>query len=155
MANPTKNSRPLNMAATLVLLLAWAFMSLVWVINWDVGYNSDVAMIGLMARSIAAGAEFPVYVWTTGYQGILPEAWFAAGLFHLFGSGPLVLSLTATVYTSLFLWVYFLAIRRFFDSPTAWLTLLLTIISCPQFYRQMLRTLPNYGPLHMQNVINN
>jgi len=135
------------------VIASWAIIWGAYLIFWDLGYNSDVAMIGLMAKRVAVGAEFPVFVWTVGYNGILSEAYLAAGLFNVFGVSPLVLSLAAIFYASLFLWVFYLAIRRFFDSSTALLAVLLIIISCPQFYGQFLRTVPNYSTIHLGGVL--
>ena len=140
-------------ALPLVVLCALVAVWGAYLWCWDLSYNSDVAMIGLMARRIAAGLEQPIFVWTVGYQGMFLEGYLAAALFKLFGVSPLVLSLAPTIYALLFLAALFVAVRKYFDAVTAWLTLLLLVVSCPMFLGQFLRTLPNYPEMHLGGVI--
>ena len=57
--------------------------------------DSDIAVVGLMARHALAGEFYPLY-WGNHYGGSL-ESLAAAGLFAVFGSGPRALNATAAL----------------------------------------------------------
>lgn len=137
------------LAILIALMLIWGG----YLYRWDLHYNSDVAMIGLMGKRIADGLETPIFVWTVGYQGVFLAAYLAAGLFKIFGISPFVLSLAPAFYCTLFLVALFYAVRRCFNRPTAMLTVFLVVVSCPQFYSQFLRTLPNYPEIHLGGML--
>ncbi|MBU1154386.1 MAG: glycosyltransferase family 39 protein, partial [Proteobacteria bacterium] len=57
--------------------------------------DSDIAVVGLMARHALNGEFYPLY-WGNHYGGTL-EPLIAAGVFSLFGSGPRALNATAVL----------------------------------------------------------
>ncbi len=57
--------------------------------------DSDIAVVGLMARHALAGEFYPLY-WGNHYGGSL-ESLAAAGIFAVFGSGPRALNATAAL----------------------------------------------------------
>lgn len=57
--------------------------------------DSDIAVVGLMARHVLAGEFYPLY-WGNHYGGSL-ESLAAAGVFALTGSGPRALNATAAL----------------------------------------------------------
>lgn len=139
--------------ATLVLVGTAIFIWAAYIVNWDIGYNSDVAMIGLMAKNIAFAGERPIFVWSVGYQGVFLEAYLAAFFFKIFGVSPLVASLSPLVYCLAFVGMFFVTIRKFFDGPTAWLATVLLAIGSPGYFAHMLRTLPNYPEIHLGGML--
>src|SRR3954451_9991864 len=75
--------------------------------------DGDEAVVGLMARHIAFGAERPVFYWGQPYLGSL-EAFTAAPLFKLFDSSTALLKLVPTLYSLGFLAVCAVMTRRLF-----------------------------------------
>ncbi len=59
----------------LVAALMFSYFSILYIQRWYIGYSSDTALIGLMAKHISELKEFPVFVWSVGYQGIILEAY--------------------------------------------------------------------------------
>jgi hypothetical protein len=89
------------------------------------GWNSDTAIFGFMARAIYAGREFPIFFWGQSYMGPLTPL-LAAGvgwLLHLLGTepaaGPLALRIAAAAELLAAIVIYWAALRRAFDRATA------------------------------------
>jgi hypothetical protein len=83
------------------------------------GWNSDAALFGLMARAMRAGSDFPLYFWGQFYLGTLTSM-IAAVL----GAGPLALRLAAALEVALAACFFWLALRRAFGRIAAMLALL-------------------------------
>jgi hypothetical protein len=77
--------------AILALALV-AARSLVWVCWEQSHFDSDQAIYGLMAKHLAEGRAFPVFMYGQTYM-LAVEAWLAAPLFALFGSSVALLKL--------------------------------------------------------------
>ena len=73
-------------AAALVLLRSAIFVFL------DSVFDSDQAVVGLMAKHLSEGRALPVFKYGQDYQ-LAVEAWLAAPLFWLFGPSLLALKL--------------------------------------------------------------
>lgn len=58
--------------------------------------DSDEAVVGLMARHLVHGREFPVMYWGQGYGGTI-EPMVSAALFAVFGSSVLALKATSLI----------------------------------------------------------
>jgi len=76
----------LAVAVTLVLLRSAVF---VW---FEANFDSDQALIGLMAKHISEGRSFPLFTYGQNYN-LAVEAWMAAPLFWLAGSSVAMLKL--------------------------------------------------------------
>jgi len=88
--------------------------------------HSDEAIIGLMARHIAQGREFPVYFYGQTFNGgAALEAWLAAPLFLAFGPSVLALKAVVVVLSLASLLVFALFVRRFFGERVALMAALL------------------------------
>ncbi|MFI5846095.1 hypothetical protein ACIA8K_40970 [Catenuloplanes sp. NPDC051500] len=75
--------------------------------------NSDEATMGLAGAHIAAGADLPIWFYGQAYMGTI-EAYLAAPLFALFGSGTLLLRLPLLLGYAAFLFLmYRLTVRLF------------------------------------------
>ena len=120
-------------------------MPALFVYCWTVYYNSDYAMIGLMARGVLHHGERPIHVWTVGYQGILFEVYAVAAAFKLWGESPRVLHLVPWAVFLIFLGFYYRSVKESLGTRLASLALLFVLISTPTVYGLVLRTQPNYG----------
>jgi hypothetical protein len=141
-----------NAASALVLILI-LIVTLSFYHYWKAGYSSDSAMIGLMAKSILERGERPIYVWSIGYQGILLEAYATALVFKVFGMNPFTLSL----FNMVCLWGVFTAfyfyLREFLDSWIALLATAFLALSSFDFYRNVIRTQPNYTETYLFGIL--
>lgn len=139
--------------------LFWlAFLSVVIVTalffyQWRIGFSSDPAMIGLMAKSILERGERPIFVWNVGYQGILLEAYAVALSFKLFGVSPWSLNVWNTICLWLAFFLFYRCVKRFSDISTALLSVLLLAVSAAPFYALAMRTLPNYTETYLFGFI--
>ena len=68
--------------------------------NWP-PTNSDEGTMGLMARHIAYGGEYPIVFYGQNYMGAL-EAYIAAAMFHLFGPSLFTLRLSVILLNAFF-----------------------------------------------------
>ncbi|MEO8681776.1 MAG: hypothetical protein ABI665_22210 [Vicinamibacterales bacterium] len=86
-------SRPLAIAlgVAAALVLARSAVFLLWE---QAGFDSDQAIFGLMAKHIAEGRAFPMFIYGDQYM-LAMQAWLAAPLFAIFG--PSVALLKAPV----------------------------------------------------------
>ena len=133
------------MMRTSILALC-AIMSCSWYVwNWDLAFNSDFAMIGLVGRHILQTGEQFIYVPKVNYQGLLVEGNLSALLFLFLGESPRVLHLCAAIIFCLFLISYHFAVKAWFSQRIAFLSTLLMCFSSPLFFGSVLRTQPYYG----------
>ena len=99
--------------------------------KWDM-YDSDEAIVGLMAMHILSGENFPVFNYGYPKLGSL-EAYVTAVMFKLFGvsilSHRLAILIFAVIYS---LAMYFLSVRLFKSKKIGLLTLCFTLV-CPSF----------------------
>ena len=128
----------------LLAIISLGILTYFYIIEWQIGYSSDTALIGLMGKAIAEHGERPIFVWSVGYQGMFLEAYLVALFFRLFGVGPLVLNLAPMVYLWLGLAVWTYGTAKVVKPGAAVLGLIITIFSMPMFYQINLRTMPNY-----------
>lgn len=70
----------LTIAAALILL-----RSIVWIWFEQSGFDSDQAVVGLMAKHLAEGRAFPLFFYGQHYM-LAVEPWLAAPFFMLFGA---------------------------------------------------------------------
>ena len=68
----------LAVAVTLVLLRSAVF------VLFEANFDSDQALIGLMAKHISEGRTFPLFTYGQNYN-LAVEAWMAAPLFWIAG----------------------------------------------------------------------
>ncbi|NDC25405.1 MAG: hypothetical protein EBZ49_14930, partial [Proteobacteria bacterium] len=112
--------------------------------HWDLFFNSDFAMVGLVGQRILETGEQFIFVPKVGYQGLLIEGNLSALLFKVLGTSPQVLHLTAVIAFTVFLASYFFALRVWFDLKVACISTFLMCWSSPLFFEKVLRTQPNY-----------
>jgi hypothetical protein len=124
--------------------LAVAGVTSLFLYHWRIGYNSDHVMIGLMAKSILGRGDRPIFVWSVGYQGMLLEGYAVALCFKIFGINPWSLNLWNTICLWLVFILFYRCVRRFTDTSTALLSVLLLTVSAASFYALAMRTQPNY-----------
>ena len=128
---------------TIIGTLAWliyAFLS-----NWSLGYNSDQALLGLMAKSVLENGERPIFVWSVGYQGIFMEVYATALVFHWFEANPFYLNFAPTFYFCVFLGLFYKVLRQYFDKMVAAFSCLFLLLSTPTLYLLTMRALPNFS----------
>jgi hypothetical protein len=112
-------------------LLASLGISAWYLYHWQVFFNSDFAMIGLIAERILKTGETYLYVPTVGYQGLLIEAYLSALLFKYFGMTPRVLHFTAVLNFLVFVFWFYQAARVWFGKKEAQLSVLFLCVSSP------------------------
>src|SRR5439155_7031169 len=77
-----RNSHLVGAAALAAALIA--IRSIVWICFEQSGFDSDQAVVGLMAKNLADGRAFPLFFYGQHYM-LAVEPWLAAPLFKLFG----------------------------------------------------------------------
>lgn len=99
----------------IVALLLGAGLKAILILSNSVPFNSDEAIVGLMARHIIQG-EQPVFFYGQAYMGSL-DAWLISFAFRLFGdSGATMRFLQALLYL-IFVGTLWLLGRRLFSNP--------------------------------------
>jgi hypothetical protein len=74
-------------------------------------FDADQAVFGLMAKHLAEGRAFPLFMYGQSYiLGV--EAWMAAPLFALFGASPLLLKLPLLLVNLAIAWLLLRALER-------------------------------------------
>jgi Dolichyl-phosphate-mannose-protein mannosyltransferase len=81
------------------------------------GWNSDAAVFGLMAKAIAAGTEWPLYFWRQSYMGVMTS--YLAAAFMQIASAPAALRLAASLEVLAGIVFYWLGLRRAFGTGVA------------------------------------
>src|SRR5215217_313005 len=66
--------------------------SIVWVCFEQSGFDSDQAVVGLMAKHLAEGRAFPLFYYGQHYM-LAVEPWLTAPLFKVFGASVATLKL--------------------------------------------------------------
>jgi hypothetical protein len=87
------------------------------------GWNSDAAIFGLMARAMVTGTDFPLFFWGQSYLGTLTSIWTAA-VGSFFGVGPLALRIAVSMEVAIAALFYWAALRRIAGRAAAMLALL-------------------------------
>ena len=78
------------------------------------GWNSDAALFGMMARAMREGWDFPVYFWGQFYLGTLTSMLTAAIGAMLGDVDPLALRIAAAFEVAIAIVFFWLALRRIF-----------------------------------------
>lgn len=102
-----RTSGVLTVPAVLAVALLWRLAFLFWT---DFAIESDEAVVGLMARHIWQGREFPVFYYGQPYMGAL-EAYVAAPLVGLVG-GKVAIKLSALLWSLLHVGAFAVLARR-------------------------------------------
>jgi hypothetical protein len=120
---------------------------------WQWNYSSDTALVGMVARRFLSHGELPIFVGGVGYQGLLLEVPMAAALFKVFGSSPRVLDLVPAFFYTLLLVALYRVVRLSFSQAVGWLSVLFLILSPPQWYGVVLRSIPNYPQTYLFGLV--
>jgi hypothetical protein len=112
-----------------------------YLIFWDLFFNSDTAVIGLMARHVLRG-EFSVYYWGEAYYGSL-DAVLLAPLFKIFGPTPGVSQWIPFVFSLLTIWIFYRYANRVLDSWSARVSTLILALAPPALF-QITHSVYNY-----------
>ena len=96
------------MAAATILVLARSF---VFTFYDQAAFNSDHAIVGLMAKHLAEGRAFPLFFYGQSYMlGV--EAWLAAPVFLVAGPSVLALQLPLVVINVVVAWLLIVLLQR-------------------------------------------
>src|SRR5204863_9575337 len=79
----SRNPQLLRAAAVAAALIA--LRSFVWIWFEQSGFDSDQAVVGLMAKHLAEGRAFPLFYYGQHYM-LAVEPWLAAPFFRIFGA---------------------------------------------------------------------
>lgn len=108
-----------------LLAVAFTFLAIRWPLYSEpgltLGWNSDAALLGLMARAIQDGSDYPVFFWGQYYLGTLTSylCVVVAALMRAHEIGPLVLRIEALLEIGPALCFFWLALRRVFGRAPA------------------------------------
>ena len=128
----------------IALLLLAAGWKLVFLLRDAVPFNSDEAIVALMARHILMGAR-PVFFYGQAYMGSL-DAWLVAGGFLIFGQQVWVIRLVQALLYLGTLWTTWLLGQRAFGSRrTGWLAALLLAVPTVNMTVYTTASLGGYG----------
>jgi hypothetical protein len=99
-------ARLFQLAAAIVLVRA-----LVYLVFQQVGFDSDQAVVGLMAKHAMEGRAFPLFYYGLTYMlGV--EAWTAVPFFVVLGPTVLALRLSILAWNLAFAWLLLAGLRR-------------------------------------------
>ncbi|MHB8055926.1 MAG: hypothetical protein ACYDH3_11835, partial [Candidatus Aminicenantales bacterium] len=141
---------PVKGALFLLLSGAALFVRLPYLIYWDLFYNSDTAVLGLMARHFLRG-DFSLYYWGEAYYGAL-DPFLLAPLFKAFGATPAVSQWLPFVISLAVLWLYYRYLRLVLDFRSAYLATLAFALVPPAFF-QITLWVYNYSFLLLFGII--
>jgi len=128
----------------LVGVATMAALKLAWLGVGGVPFNSDEAVVGLMARHILQG-ERPIFFYGQAYLGSL-DAWFVAGAFAVFGESVLAIRLVQIMlYALTLLTTYHLALKIYANVRLARIALVLLVVPTPLLTLYTTATLGGYG----------
>ncbi len=122
-----------------------AMILTLFLVRWDFYYDSDYAMISLIAKRIADLRDFPIFVYKVGYQGLIFDGLGTAAVFKFLGMGPHTANLFEILCTAGFFAIFYLTIRKTEGPRMAAWALLFIAFSCPNFYGRLARPQPNYA----------
>jgi len=91
---------------------------------WDTRFNSDEATLGLMAKHMMDGTDFPVYFYGVRYGGSLPSL-LAVPFLWLFGVNVMSLHLSVIVLLGIFAILQTIWVQRHFGNGVAIMSLLI------------------------------
>jgi 4-amino-4-deoxy-L-arabinose transferase-like glycosyltransferase len=125
-ARKVPEARPWSLVALLVAILFTTGIRLWLLFNSLVPFNSDEAIVGLMARHILDGAR-PIFFYGQAYMGSL-DAWLIAASFRLIGEGLIGIRVVQIALYVAFLVTTWLVARRFYGREVAaWAVLLASL----------------------------
>jgi len=99
---------------------------------------SDEATVGLMAKHIAAGTNFPIFFYGQNYMGAF-ESYVAALLFAALGVSVLTLKLVPAIFSTALLFVVYLLANRLFNARVALLSTALVAVPSAFFFSWALK----------------
>jgi hypothetical protein len=99
---------------------------------------SDEATVGLMAKHIASGTNFPIFFYGQNYMGAF-EAYLAALLFAVLGLSVFTLKLVPAIFSVVLLFIVYLLAKRLFNARVAILSTALVAIPSAFFFSWALK----------------
>jgi 4-amino-4-deoxy-L-arabinose transferase-like glycosyltransferase len=110
--------------AAILSIAVGLYQRWLWQMSGRIPFNSDEAIVGLMARHILAG-ERPTFFYGQAYMGSL-DAWLNAAGFSLWGQSIASMRLVQSIlWIGLLVSVFFLARRLFQSTSAGWVSLIL------------------------------
>jgi hypothetical protein len=130
-----------------VLLTAVAAIGValrVWTQRWGMsGFNSDEAVVGLMARHLLDG-EVTTFFWGQPYGGT-QEVWLTAPIFWIFGSSQIALRIVPLILVAVATLLVWRVGRRTIGEPAATVAALVYWVWPPFVFHQLSHQLGFYG----------
>ncbi|MEW6557412.1 MAG: hypothetical protein AB1349_08670, partial [Elusimicrobiota bacterium] len=134
----TSKTGAINRLVILLILMLAATVRLPYVIFWDIFYNSDTAILGLMAKNFLNG-KFSLYYWGGRYYGSLDPV-LLMPLFKIFGSAAAISQLIPFTITVIFLYCYHYYIRLTCNQWIANIATLILAVASPFFMKVTFNT---------------
>lgn len=125
----------------LLILGVAVFVRLPYFLFWDLFFNSDTAVLGLMARHFIRG-DFSVYYWGEAYYGAL-DPLLLTPLFKIFGATPAVCQWIPFIFSLLTFWIYHRYACAILDTWSARVSTLILALAPPAFF-QITHSVYNY-----------
>lgn len=126
---------------SLLILGVAVLVRLPYLLFWDLFFNSDTAVLGLMARHFVRG-DFSVYYWGEAYYGVL-DPLLLAPLFKIFGATPAVCLWIPFIFSLLTLWIFYRYACGILDTWSAHVSTLILALAPPAFF-QITHSVYNY-----------
>jgi 4-amino-4-deoxy-L-arabinose transferase-like glycosyltransferase len=124
----------------LTILLVGIALRLYFLINYQLidaeehdVFLSDEAIVGIMARDIAAGRSLPVFFYGQFYLGAL-EAYLVAPLFAVFGVSVFALKVVPALFSISLLFVVYFVGARLFNATVGLMAAALVAVPSPYFF---------------------
>lgn len=148
-----RSTQPAPRALLAFASAVFASMSALFIYFWEFYYNSDYAMISLIAKRFADFRDFPIFVYRAGYQGMLWDGIGTGVVFRLLGMSPFTMNVFEVFCTALLFVAFYFLVRKTDGSRTAAWAVLFLSFSCPNFYGRLMHPSPNYAQTFLLGVI--
>ena len=138
------NSKNLSRTLLASAVIALVVMLIAFLKAWTIAFNSDFAIVGLLAKRFLETGELPLFIGQVGYQGLLIEVPAVALAYKIFGINPYSLNLAPALFSVVLVYLFYRVARESCGKLTASLATLCLVVSSSHWYHQVARTQPNY-----------
>lgn len=111
---------------------------------WTLAFNSDFAIVGLLAKRFLETGELPLFIGQVGYQGLLVEVPAVAAAYKLFGIHRYSLNVAPALFTVGLVYLFYGMLRQSCGRLVGVLASLCLAVSSSYWYHEVARTQPNY-----------
>ena len=136
------NPRKKNLLVLTILVLLYIITHIPYLLFWDIGFDSDYALIGLMANHFSKG-EYYSHFWGVSYLGTI-EPFLTSIVFRILGSSQFTINIIPFILSIILIILNYYLISLYFNKVIAIISSLLLIFSSHSFIMHTLRSLGTY-----------